>query len=209
MRPTTPAAATARYGPVARALHWSTVAAMTCQFVIGYTMDADGRGRGRGRGRGGGPGRGRGRGGDLDVFDNAWVTAHVALGLGILVLAVVRLWWRRRVGLPPWAPTLGTAERTLAHRTERALYTLCSSSRSPGCGWCSCRTMPWPSTSPPTSRSSSRSRRTSGWCSSTSWSIATASSGGCCDGAQRGGRASAMHAAAAYVMTAVRVNAAV
>jgi len=123
-----PAAPTARYGPVARALHWLTVVAMTCQFVIGYTMDADGsgQGRGRGRGRGGAPGRGRGRGrgGDLDVLGDAWVTAHVALGVAILLLAVVRLWWRRRAGLPPWAPTLRPGERVLAHWTERVLYTL-------------------------------------------------------------------------------------
>jgi cytochrome b561 len=87
-------------------------------------MDADDSGRGRGRGRGGESGRGRGRGGDLDVLDDGWVTAHVALGVSILLLAIVRLWWRRRAGLPPWAPTLSAAERTLAHWTERVLYTL-------------------------------------------------------------------------------------
>jgi len=61
----------------------------------------------------------------LEVFgDNRLLTAHVVLGLTILVLATVRLWWRRRSTLPPWAPGLSTAERTLAHWTERALYTL-------------------------------------------------------------------------------------
>ncbi|MPY92613.1 MAG: hypothetical protein GEV08_05940 [Acidimicrobiia bacterium] len=56
------------------------------------------RGRGRGRGRGGGPGRGRGRGGDdLVVFgDDGLLTAHVVLGVTIIVLAAVRLYWRRR-----------------------------------------------------------------------------------------------------------------
>ena len=121
-------AAPARYGRMARALHWLTVAALTSQFVIGYSMDADasGRGRGRGRGRGGesGRGRGRGRGGDLDVFADGWVMAHVVLGVSILVLAIVRLWWRRHHGLPPWAPTLSPGERTLTHWTERLLYTL-------------------------------------------------------------------------------------
>lgn len=113
-----------RYGGVARALHWVTVAALTSQFVIGYAMDAGGSGRGRGRGRGGESGRGRGRGGDLDVFADGWVTTHVVLGVSILVLATVRLWWRRHHGLPPWAPTLRPAERTLAHWTERLLYLL-------------------------------------------------------------------------------------
>ena len=109
-----------------RTLHWATFVAIAAQFVIGYSMDADGSGRGRGRGRGGDSGRGRGRGGDdLDVFgDNGLLTAHVLLGVTILTLAVVRLWWRRRTALPAWASALSTAERTLAHWTERALYVL-------------------------------------------------------------------------------------
>jgi cytochrome b561 len=56
--------------------------------------------------------------------DDPLLTAHVVLGVSILVLAIVRLWWRRRSTLPPWAPGLSPAERTLAHWTERALYTL-------------------------------------------------------------------------------------
>jgi cytochrome b561 len=114
-----------KYGRVTRTLHWLTVAALTTQFVIGYSMDAGGSGRGRGRGRGGESGRGRGRGGDLDVFgDDALLTAHVLLGVSILVLATVRLLWRRHTTLPPWAPGLSPAERTLAHWTERVLYVL-------------------------------------------------------------------------------------
>lgn len=58
------------------------------------------------------------------MFDDPLVTAHVALGVTILALAVARVWWRRRTTLPPWAPTLSAAERTLAHWTERALYLL-------------------------------------------------------------------------------------
>ena len=101
------------------------MAALIAQFTIGYAMDAGESGRGRGRGRGGGSGRGRGRGGDLTVFgDDGLLTAHVVLGVTILVLATVRVWWRRRSTLPPWAPGLSAAERTLAHWNERALYTL-------------------------------------------------------------------------------------
>ena len=97
--------------------------ALASQFTIGYVMDANGSGRGRGRGRGGESGRGRGRGGDLDVFgDNRLLTIHVLLGITILVLATVRLLWRRHSTLPPWAPGLSPAERTLAHWTEWALY---------------------------------------------------------------------------------------
>ena len=112
------------YGPVTRTLHWLTVAALVAQFIVGYSLDVDSSGRGRGRGRGGESGRGRGRGGDdLDVFgDNRLLTVHVLLGVTILVLATVRLFWRRRTTLPPWAPGLSAAERTLAHWTERVLY---------------------------------------------------------------------------------------
>ena len=113
------------YGRIAKTLHWLTVAALVVQFSLGYLLDVGGSGRGRGRGRGEGSGRGRGRGGDLDVFgDDQLLTAHVVLGVTILTLSAVRLYWRRRAGLPPWAKTLSTGERTLAHWTERALYVL-------------------------------------------------------------------------------------
>lgn len=114
------------YGKTGRTLHWLTVVALVAQFVVGYVMDAggSGRGRGRGRGRSGESGRGRGRGGDLDVFDDTLVTIHVVLGVAVLVLAAGRLWWRRRRGLPPWAPQLSPMERRVAHWTERVLYSL-------------------------------------------------------------------------------------
>ncbi len=114
------------YSPATKALHWLTVLALAAQFAVGYAMDADdgGQGRGRGRGRGGDSGRGRGRGGDgggyLDDPDTL-VKVHVALGLTILVLAVVRVVWRRVAGLPPWAEQLSPGQRRLAHWTERTL----------------------------------------------------------------------------------------
>lgn len=124
-----------RYGVVSRTLHWVTLAALAAQFTVGWLLDVDdgGGGRGRGRGRGGESGRGRGRGGDdeggvSDVLDrvlsgdDALLTAHVALGLTVLLLASVRLLWRRLAGLPPWAETLSEAERRWAHWTERLLY---------------------------------------------------------------------------------------
>jgi cytochrome b561 len=113
------------YGAVTKTLHWLTVAAVAAQFTVGYSLDVGG-GRGRGRGRGGESGRGRGRGGDsLDVFgDDTLLTVHVVLGASILVLTAVRLLWRRRSTLPPWAEGLSPFERKLAHRTEQALYVL-------------------------------------------------------------------------------------
>ena len=123
--PPAPAPADAAYGGVTKTLHWATVVAVAAQFTVGYLLDAGGRGRGRGRGRGGDSGRGQGRGGDLEVFgDDRLLTAHVLLGVSILVLACVRLGWRRHRGLPPWAPGLSASERVIAHWTERILYTL-------------------------------------------------------------------------------------
>ena len=111
------------YGLVTRVLHWLTVAALAAQFTLGYVMDAGGSGRGRGRG--GESGRGRGRGGDLDVFgEDRLLTAHVIVGLTIVLLAAVRLSWRRHSSLPPWAEGLSATERTIAHWTERSLYLL-------------------------------------------------------------------------------------
>ena len=119
------------YGAVSKALHWATVLALLAQFVVGYVMEVDdgsGQGRGRGRGRGGesGRGRGRGRGGEDDLglgerLSDPWVAVHVVLGLTILLLAVLRMTWRKLDSLPPWAEGLSPAERRLAHVTERVL----------------------------------------------------------------------------------------
>lgn len=54
--------------------------------------------------------------------DDALLTVHVLLGLTILALALLRVWWRRRTTLPPWAESLTAFDRRLAHWTERALY---------------------------------------------------------------------------------------
>lgn len=49
---------------------------------------------------------------------------HVLLGLTILLVAVLRVGWRRLAGLPPWSEHLSQGERRLAHWTERALLIL-------------------------------------------------------------------------------------
>jgi cytochrome b561 len=114
------------YGRTTKALHWLTVAALAAQFAVGYLMDADDGGRGRGRGRGGDSGRGRGRGGDGEGYlddPETLLKLHIVLGVTILVLAVVRVLWRRFDGLPPWAEQLSAGQRRLAHWTERVLLT--------------------------------------------------------------------------------------
>jgi cytochrome b561 len=113
------------YGLVTKTLHWLVATAIAAQFVVGYLLDAGESGRGRGRGRGEESGRGRGRGGGYDPFgDDRLLTAHVVLGISILVLAVIHLVWRITTPLPPWAPTLSRFERTLTHWNERVLYLL-------------------------------------------------------------------------------------
>jgi cytochrome b561 len=115
------------YGAVARTLHWVTVLTLLAQFTIGYLLDVDDSGRGRGRGRGEGSGHGRGRGGDDDsTLDLGWnlLTAHITLGSLIVLLAVLRVVWRRATTLPPWAESLTDGERRLATATERVLLTL-------------------------------------------------------------------------------------
>jgi cytochrome b561 len=46
------------------------------------------------------------------------------LGVSILLLTGLRLAWRRRTTLPPWAEALSAVERRVAHVTERLLYLL-------------------------------------------------------------------------------------
>jgi cytochrome b561 len=49
---------------------------------------------------------------------------HVLLGLSIMLLGLLRLVWRARTPLPPWAEHLGPGERRLEALLEKALLTL-------------------------------------------------------------------------------------
>jgi cytochrome b561 len=49
---------------------------------------------------------------------------HVVLGLSIIVLALVRMAWRRATPLPPWAEHLSAGERRLEGRLEKLLLAL-------------------------------------------------------------------------------------
>ncbi len=57
-----------------------------------------------------------GPGDGIDLLD-----IHVLLGVGILVLGMVRVLWRRIGGLPPWAAALSARERVLAGWIEKVL----------------------------------------------------------------------------------------
>lgn len=113
------------YGFGTKTLHWATVALLLAQFLVGYLAlddDSSGHGRGRGRGRGGDSGHGRGRGGD-DV-DEQWIRVHVALGIAILTIAVVRVVWRRATSLPAWDERLSETDRQVERWTEVVLLLL-------------------------------------------------------------------------------------
>jgi cytochrome b561 len=49
---------------------------------------------------------------------------HVLLGLSIMLLGLLRVVWRARTPLPPWADHLGPGERRLESLLEKALLTL-------------------------------------------------------------------------------------
>lgn len=98
------------YGLVTKSLHWVTVLALAAQLLIGYSLErADDLLEGAVE---------RWLGGEEDRL----VLVHASLGVGILVLAAIRLLWRRATPLPPWAEGLSASERRIAHRVEQVLY---------------------------------------------------------------------------------------
>lgn len=134
------------YGVVTKLLHWATVAVLVAQFVVGYVMVAEGDfekadcdvGSDRLReqceqrqetlqARADDPlGTAYSDLAAGDILDGGLglPEVHVLLGLLVLVLAASRVVWRRRAGLPPWAESLSSGERTWAHWTEKLLLTL-------------------------------------------------------------------------------------
>jgi cytochrome b561 len=134
------------YGAVTKLLHWGTVLLLAAQFAVGYAMRGDGRsGHDGGGDDNSGPGGGHSAGataairaamarldhgnsgsggGDLGSGHEGLLEVHVVLGLVILTVATLRLWWRASGSLPPWAPQLTAFERRLQTLLERCLYTL-------------------------------------------------------------------------------------
>lgn len=128
------------YRPVQKVLHWLTVAAMAAQFAVGYNLDleeedCDPRGEDRGGGDTSDAEEDRLDGledaceagaGDYDMLGGGFDLAelHLALGLTILVLGVLRPVVRRAAGLPPWSEHLSPGQRRLAGLTEKSLMLL-------------------------------------------------------------------------------------
>lgn len=125
------------YGRLTKVLHWATVLALVAQFAVGYSLDLDDACDPQGEELSGGDttdafeerldrieDQCEARADGYDVFDDGLLTLHVLLGVLIIVLALVRLAWRRLDGLPPWAASLSPGQRTVATWTERCLLGL-------------------------------------------------------------------------------------
>lgn len=130
------------YGLVTWILHWTTVLVLAAQFVVGYTMDSDGR---VARVECDPPGADRSGGDTSDAEEDRLdrleercearqerieeeaegrpAPIHVVLGFLLLAVALARVAWRRLTPLPPWDPRLGRVGRRLLHATEVALLT--------------------------------------------------------------------------------------
>lgn len=91
-----------RYGAVARALHWTTAAAVVVLIPTGVLMTSAPL---------------------ADLADPLYIT-HKGLGSVLFVLLAVRLAWRVGHRPPPLPATVPERQRTLMHLTRGALYAL-------------------------------------------------------------------------------------
>lgn len=95
----------AGYGTLTKALHWSIVTLFALQFVGGNIMTSI----------------------DFNssyagISTNTYFNWHKSLGLVALLVAILRIINRQMGQLPPWAPTLTTAEQKFIHRVEQFFY---------------------------------------------------------------------------------------
>lgn len=95
----------ARYGAVTRFLHWTIFLLFVYQYVGANLMTRIGSGKTL-----------------FWLTQGSYYNGHKSIGLVILVLAVLRLVWRKWTPLPDWAPTLTPAEREISHWNETLLY---------------------------------------------------------------------------------------
>jgi cytochrome b561 len=95
------------YSPLARALHWLTVAAVFVLIPLGLAMSY--------------------RGNTLDIWDgvtDALYSSHKLLGFLVLWLSAGRLIYRLAHGAPPDEPTLEWWQKAASHLVHWALYGL-------------------------------------------------------------------------------------
>ncbi|MGE7469614.1 cytochrome b [Bosea sp. NPDC003192] len=104
---TTGAGRSTVYSPVARMLHWLTVAAVFVMIPLGLAMTY--------------------RGNTLDIWDgvtDALYSTHKLLGFLVLWLSAGRLIYRLMHGAPPDEPTLEWWQKAASHLVHWALYGL-------------------------------------------------------------------------------------
>ena len=98
------------YGVVTKALHWLTVALLVVQVTLGYAVErADALLE---------PLADRFFDGEAEGL----VLVHAVVGVSLLVVALVRLVWRRTAGLPPWSERLTARDRRVEAAVEKVLY---------------------------------------------------------------------------------------
>ena len=123
-----------------KAMHWVTVAAVAAQLAVGYNLDLDEQDCDPpGEELSGGDTTDafedrldrledacEARAGDYDMVGGGFDLAelHLALGLTVLALGVLRPVLRRVAGLPPWSEHLSAGQRRLAGLTEKSLMLL-------------------------------------------------------------------------------------
>jgi cytochrome b561 len=131
------------YGAVTKTLHWLTFLLVVAQFAVGWTMDTEDdrerfdaqkeaceatadsdaaeaeEDRCEDRVK-----RAEDAVKDSGEDEDRPSDLHVALGVAILVLASLRVLWRRFTPLPPWSERYGKVGRTLQWALEKAMLTL-------------------------------------------------------------------------------------
>ncbi len=95
----TPAEYSGRYSRIAMLLHWLIAAAILFEISLGWRMD-----------------------GPNTPQHFAVIQLHKSVGITILLLTLLRIFWRLGHRPPPLSDTLKSWERTLAHITHMALY---------------------------------------------------------------------------------------
>lgn len=90
-----------RYHPVAILIHWTVALLISLDFVLGLTVDN---------------------------FPRSWtgavINAHALVGLAVLGLTFMRLWWRLRHRPPDYPSDFSLLVRRMSHLVQSALYAL-------------------------------------------------------------------------------------
>ena len=86
------------YGSVTRFLHWTIFILFVWQYLSAAIMTHVGRDNTL-----------------LGLTQGNYYDWHKSMGLILLILAIMRLVWRKTTPLPDWAPTLSQAEQVISH----------------------------------------------------------------------------------------------